>query len=56
MDSPSGTIEEAGHIRGCGKRRGRHTAARVTILAGQVPFIMQPTASTTQLAMASQNA
>ena len=54
MDSPSGTIEEAGHIGGCGKRRGRHTAARVTISRGQVPFIMQPTASTTHPAMASQ--
>lgn len=56
MDSPSRTIEEAEHIGGCGKRRGRHAAARVTTCESQLPFIMQPTASTTQLAMASQNA
>jgi hypothetical protein len=56
MDSPPRTIEEAGHIGGCGKHRGRHAAARVTISRDQPPFIMQPAASTTQLATASQNA
>ena len=56
MDSPPPTIEEAGHIAGCGKRRGRHATARVTTLSAQAPFIMQPTASTTQLATASQKA
>ena len=56
MDSRSHTIEEAGHIGGCGKRRGQHAAARVTIYRSQAPFIMQPTASTTQLAIASQKA
>ncbi len=56
MDSPPRTIEPAACIQGCGKRRGRHTAARVTISRGQAPFIRQPAASTTQLATASQNA
>ena len=56
MDSPSRTIEQTVHIGGCGKRRGRQAATRVTISRSQVPFIMQPTASTTQLAMASQKA
>ncbi len=56
MDSPSRTIQQAMRIKGCGKRRERHADARVTTSAVQVPFIMQPAASTTQLAIASQNA